>query len=347
VSVSDHRTISAAFVRAISARQPLSANQQSALLTECDIPESVLTSDRARVRPIQFARLLEAVTQLSGDESLGYNKHPQRPGTMTALMRYAHNSDDLLQAFERHIELFNLFDSGYKVSLQQRDNYAFYRLEPETGFELAPWTCEQHMMMHHRYFCWLCGTRLPLLRVNLHYPPPRHRDEYHYLFHTETRFNQPHADFVFSRRLLSLPVVRSNTELEDYLQRVPYELLHMPDQEGSYTEQIRRYLKKSLPQLPNYEHIAEALGVGAQTLRRRLAQEGCDYRQLKHELLRDLAIDLLADPELDIKSISYQLGFSEPSAFIRSFKKWTGSSPGEYRRNNTISTEQDAVKPLL
>ena len=346
MSVSDHRTISAAFVRAIGARQPLSANQQSALLAECDIPDSVLTSDRARVRPIQFARLLEAVTELSGDESLGYNKHPQRPGTMAALMRFAHNSDDLLQAFERHIELFNLFDNGYTVSLQQRDNYAFYRLEPEAGYELAPWTCEQHMMMHHRYFCWLCGTRLPLLRVNLHYPPPRHRDEYHYLFHTETRFNQPHADFVFARRLLSLPVVRSNTELEDYLQRVPYELLHMPDQEGSYTEQIRRYLKKSLPQLPNYEHIAEALGVGAQTLRRRLAQEGCDYRQLKHELLRDLAIDLLADPELDIKSISYQLGFSEPSAFIRSFKKWTGSSPGEYRRNNTISTEQDTVKPL-
>ena len=131
--------------------------------------------------------------------------------------------------------------------------------------------------------------------------------------------------------------MRSNAELEDYLQRVPFEFLHVPGQDGTYTEQIRRYLKKSLPKLPNYEHIADALGLGTQTLRRRLAQEGCDYRQIKHELLRDLAIELLAEPDLDIKQIAYQLGFSEPSAFIRSFKKWTGSSPGEYRRHNTVN----------
>lgn len=340
MSARDHRTISSAFVRAITARYSLTKNQRLALLAECDIPESVMTGDRARVRPAQFARLIEAATLIHGDESLGYNKTPQRPGTLLALMRYAHNSEDLIQAFERLIELFNLFDFGYKISLHLRDNYAFYRLCPEPGFELTPWTCEQHMMMHHRYFCWLCGTRLPLLRVNLHYPAPRHRDEYHYLFHTETRFEQSHTDFVIARRLLSLPIVRSTAELNEFLPRVPYELLHMPDQEGSYTEQIRRYLKKSLPQLPNYEQIAQALGIGAQTLRRRLAQEGCDYRQLKHEFLRDLAIELLADEELDIKRISYQLGFSEPSAFIRSFKKWTGSSPGEYRRNNTVTLVQ-------
>ncbi len=336
MSASDHRTISSAFVHAITARYTPPQAQLSALLSSCGISESAIQSDRARVRPAQFAQLLEKVTALSNDESLGYNKHPQRPGTMAALVRYAHNSDDLLQALERHIELFNLFDCGFRISLNMREQYAFYRLDADPGYELSPWQCEQHMMSHHRFFCWLCGTRLPLLRVNLHYPAPRHRDEYHYLFHTETRFQQAHTGFVIERRLLDLPVLRSKAELEEYLLRVPYEFLHMPNQEGSYTEQIRRYLKKSLPQLPNYEQIATALGIGAQTLRRRLAQEGCDYRQLKHELLRDLAIELLTEPELDIKSISYRLGFSEPSAFIRSFKKWTGSSPGEYRRSNTI-----------
>ena len=339
MSSSHNRTISSSFVQAVVAKLALPHRQLSDLLQHCDISESVLNSNRARVRPAQFARLLDAATQLSNDESLGYNKTPQRIGTMAALVRYCHHSDDLGQALSRHRELFNLFDSGYRVSLIERDAYAFFRLEADPEYELTPWVCEQHMMMFHRLFCWLCGTPLPLLRVNLHYPVPAHRDEYHYLFHSETRFKQPHTEFVIERRLLSLPIVRSEAELDDYLQRVPFEFLHVPGQDGTYTEQIRRYLKKSLPKLPNYEHIADALGLGMQTLRRRLAQEGCDYRQIKHELLRDLAIELLAEPELDIKQIAYQLGFSEPSAFIRSFKKWTGSSPGEYRRHNTVNTD--------
>ena len=44
-----------------------------------------------------------------------------------------------------------------------------------------------------------------------------------------------------------------------------------------------------------------------------------------------MAIDLLCNSRSAVDEIAYQLGFAEPSAFHRAFRKWTGSSPGEYR----------------
>jgi AraC-like DNA-binding protein len=73
------------------------------------------------------------------------------------------------------------------------------------------------------------------------------------------------------------------------------------------------------------------MNINPQTLRRRLRDEGCDYRQIKNELIRDMAIGYLTREDLEIKEIAYLLGFSEPSAFIRSFRKWTDTTPGSYR----------------
>ena len=67
-----------------------------------------------------------------------------------------------------------------------------------------------------------------------------------------------------------------------------------------------------------------------QTLRRHLREEGTSFQELKDHLRRDLAIYQLGS-DLPIQRIAERLGFSEPSAFHRAFKKWTGLTPGAYR----------------
>ena len=46
---------------------------------------------------------------------------------------------------------------------------------------------------------------------------------------------------------------------------------------------------------------------------------------------RDASIAYLDRPELSINDVAILMGFTDPSAFYRSFKKWTGRTPGEYR----------------
>jgi AraC-like DNA-binding protein len=333
VKHSESRTISASFVQAVFKKAALTPEQRDSMLLQANIPVATLDTDRGRVSASQFAHILGLLIDHTGDHSIGYFRHPAKESLLDTMARYCRDADNLLQAIQRNIEFFNLFDTGFHLSLHERDRYVFYRMEADQQEFLETWLCEQHLMLCHRYFCWLTGTPLPLLRVNMKYAAPPHKDEYHYLFRCETRFLQPHYEMIFDRQLLRLPVVRSRTELEDYLTRVPYEFLQMPSQESSYSEQIRRYLKRSLPTTPSYEQIASSIGLTPQTLRRRLAQEGCDFRQIKNEFLRDTAIALLNADDSDIKSISYQLGFSEPSAFIRSFKSWTGTTPNLYRQS--------------
>jgi AraC-like DNA-binding protein len=79
------------------------------------------------------------------------------------------------------------------------------------------------------------------------------------------------------------------------------------------------------------EQIASAMGLSRQTLYRRLKAEGLTFEALLSRVRRRLALKLVRDG-LAVKEVAYRLGFSDPAAFSRAFKRWTGSSPSASRR---------------
>ncbi len=62
-----------------------------------------------------------------------------------------------------------------------------------------------------------------------------------------------------------------------------------------------------------------------------MEREGTSYQRIKDNARRDVAISLLRQQGMTVSQVAEQVGFSDPSAFHRSFKKWTGQSPGSYR----------------
>jgi AraC-like DNA-binding protein len=79
------------------------------------------------------------------------------------------------------------------------------------------------------------------------------------------------------------------------------------------------------------DRVARELGMSRQTLYRRLKAEGTTFEELLEAKRRQLAIRYLAHDRLAVKAAAYRLGFSDPAAFSRAFKRWTGSSPSEFR----------------
>lgn len=79
------------------------------------------------------------------------------------------------------------------------------------------------------------------------------------------------------------------------------------------------------------ERVARALGCSRQTLYRRLKAEGLTFAQVLDDLRRRRALTLVRDPSLPVKEIAWRLGFSDPAAFSRAFKRWTGKSPQAFR----------------
>jgi len=87
---------------------------------------------------------------------------------------------------------------------------------------------------------------------------------------------------------------------------------------------------------PDNEAVASSLGLSARTMRRRLAQLGYNFRDLVDEARQELACDALQRPQCSIKEVAYALGFAEPSAFHRAFKRWMGVTPREFQAQAAV-----------
>jgi AraC-like DNA-binding protein len=79
--------------------------------------------------------------------------------------------------------------------------------------------------------------------------------------------------------------------------------------------------------------LAAAVGLTPRALRRRLGAEGASLTTLLDEARLRLACEDLKRPDSSIKEISDRLGFSEPSAFHRAFKRWTGQTPAQFGKS--------------
>jgi AraC-like DNA-binding protein len=102
---------------------------------------------------------------------------------------------------------------------------------------------------------------------------------------------------------------------------------------GAFRRAVEQRLEPMLERgAVRIEAVARALGCSRQTLYRRLKEEGTTFAALLDGLRRRLALHYLREQGLSVKETAYRLGFSEPAAFSRAYKRWTGSSP---RRMNS------------
>jgi AraC-like DNA-binding protein len=175
--------------------------------------------------------------------------------------------------------------------------------------------------------------------VEFAYPAPSHVLEYDLLFGAPCVFGAAATALVFDGGLLAEPVLQDEAGIAAFLRRAPQDVLSRIDYGSTTAARVRRLVGQSFPgTLPTEADVAERLSVSPQTLRRRLAAEGSSFQQIRDQMRRDHAIAALAEGRTPIERISEQLGFSEPSAFHRAFKRWTGTTPRAYQPGAGDST---------
>ena len=76
--------------------------------------------------------------------------------------------------------------------------------------------------------------------------------------------------------------------------------------------------------------------MSTRTLRRRLLEQRTSYHEILDRVRRELADEMLGDPDHTLSEVAYLLGFSDASAFNRAYVRWTGTTPASRRRPRTI-----------
>lgn len=109
----------------------------------------------------------------------------------------------------------------------------------------------------------------------------------------------------------------------------------IPAGRSSLRRDVERHLEPLLASgSARIDRVARAMGCSRQTLYRRLKAEGVTFEQVLDGLRHRRALKLVRGQGLSVKDAAYRLGFSDPAAFSRAFKRWTGKSPRDLRGAN-------------
>ena len=142
---------------------------------------------------------------------------------------------------------------------------------------------------------------------------------------------EDHA-LVFRDEDLALPLANADAQLGAFLRRHAEGALAKRNKEDSPLDGVRRILAEELQRgVPAIDVVAARLATTERTLRRRLEREKTTFRALLDETRADLARAYVADASMPLAEVAFMLGFSEPSAFHRAFKRWTRTTPAAFR----------------
>ncbi|MBE0834118.1 helix-turn-helix transcriptional regulator, partial [Escherichia coli] len=101
---------------------------------------------------------------------------------------------------------------------------------------------------------------------------------------------------------------------------------------GGYRQRIVALLEVLQDRYPSIAWVARQLKVTERTLRRRLADEGTNYREVLDLVRHDRARQLLRDERLRIEEVAERLGYMDTSSFRHAFRRWTGQCANDYRQ---------------
>lgn len=170
-------------------------------------------------------------------------------------------------------------------------------------------------------------------RVCLQRPPPSCRDRFTKFFGCQPEFDAPNYLLSFDKAALDQQLPTGNAEVARANDQVILRYLAQLNR-SDLVMRVKVALIENLPSgQVSKEQVSEILGVSQRTLQRKLHDEGTSFKQLLDETRRELANGYIKNHQVSLGEITYLLGFSEASNFSRAFKRWTGSSPAEFRRS--------------
>jgi AraC-like DNA-binding protein len=297
-----------------------------------DLTPQMVADPEARVSPAQFCVAWAEATRLSGDPALALRIAETTPpgafGVVEYLCRAAPTLRDALTQWVRYLGILDdsvevgLVDLGADVALRvTRESEAPAPASHELCFALVVLNARNTV----------ADGFSPVEVRFRHLAPQGQMDRYRGFFGASVRFEAEHTELVFPRRVLDAPLMTADPNLLAVLLPAAEAKRERSSNDPPLTDQIRSALRAALSsddaELPR---MARQVGLTARSLQRRLRDEGTSFQALRDETRLALA-DRYLGQGLSAAEISFLLGFSEPSAFFRAFKRWTVLTPIERR----------------
>jgi AraC-like DNA-binding protein len=181
------------------------------------------------------------------------------------------------------------------------------------------------------------GAALRPVAATLRRRKPDPADAYERFFGCPVQFGAEENTFVLSAKDADRPLPSANRQLAAVFDQMLTEALARLDKSDVVSRARAAVLEHLSSGEGTAEDAAKQLHMSPRTLQRKLAEAKTTYLQLVDDTRKDLALRYIEDPRRSVTDITFSLGFSQPSAFTRAFKRWTGLNPSDYRTRSTPS----------
>lgn len=307
----------------------------AALMGRFGLTSETLTSPDARISIPRFMRLGQAAIELTGNRAIGLTMgeltRPVDAGIAGLAAQCAPTTAGALATLIRYSLLTSRNSRGAASTTGNGEQAHFYSIRPYNVFNyfvvdsvLAAWT---------RFVRMISGEHRVLERVTIEYPSIGLDDAFEAWFACPVQFGAGSNGLVLAPGVGSLPSRHAQPAMYASLTRQCVEALTRIRGGWTTGDRVRDLLMPLLQgTTPSLETVATRLGTSPWTLQRQLAEEHTGFRELLDDTRKDLAGDYIRETRTALAEIAWLLGFANPAAFHKAYKRWFGISPGEHRK---------------
>ena len=308
---------------------------EEALLARAGLAREVLDDQDNRIPFPKYVALMRAGKDLCSDPALGLHfgeLNDLARVSVVGLIGYA--SDTILEAMQqmnRYGRLVIEFDGGpdrFRIAQEMGGLWLVDNRENANLFpELTESTFARLVCGAHRF-----GFRPLVKQIHVTHPDPGYAHEYQRIFGVPVTFGAQWNAMEVDSAVLSFRLNLQPRYVFGILTEHANALLKALENSKSLRGRVENLLMPMLHKGDiGIDAIANKLGMGRQTLFRKLKAEGVTFEKVLDELRRRLALEYLRGKKVSVNEVAYLVGFSDPAAFSRAFKRWTGTSPRAWR----------------
>lgn len=292
----------------------------------------------SRIPASSMERLWTAAERLTGDADLGlHTAESYNPGALSIVGYVVLSCRTAGEALDRLARYVPLLNEGLQVRVRQHLGRTHCRFDAAERFDSFLHRTPRQVMETMAAGIVLTLKRLATAAVEptavtFRHPAPASSVEHHRILGPTVQFGQSENAVVFQSAALAANMLSADPALLEVFEGDARGRMEQLESRGAVSGRVLTLLGARLKgEVPPLATVASELAMSERSIQRGLREEGTSYRQLVDEVRKDLALHHLARPGTSATDVAFLLGFSEPSAFTRAFRRWTGLPPTQFR----------------
>jgi AraC-like DNA-binding protein len=307
-------------------------------LKDVGLRRADVSDEDNRISYAAVIALIERAATTLGDASyglrLGAAQEARDSGMLGFLML---NSPTLLDALSSAQRYFHVLGEGEDIEIERMGPHVTLRFrETDRALRGSRHNSEYIAAIIVRACRDMTRKRISPVRAEFMHGRPNAKIAYTEYLGCPVKFHAPWDALTYDTDTMHLPVIGADNKLFKVLERACQKILGPAPKKQDIVHDVRELVIDRLAKGGvSFDDVARELNMSSKTLERRLSDRGTTFSVLLDDIRSRLAKRYLSDTDLRLGQIAYLTGYSEPAPLVRAFKRWTRTTPMQFRAKHS------------